>query len=123
MIMPKIWRTSQEVEVENVGDNIFVLYFRNVVDRKRVLEGGPWSFDNALSVLEVPSGFGDFSDMEFRWTPFWIQFHNIPLLCMTKQIGMQLGQHIGTVKGIVLASFFKYVFALTFKSPYVEHYV
>ncbi|KAL5739616.1 hypothetical protein ACOSQ2_028796 [Xanthoceras sorbifolium] len=43
--------------------------------------------------------------MKFRWTPFWIQFHNIPLLCMMKQIGMRLGQHIRTVKEIDVGSF------------------
>ncbi|KAH7557304.1 hypothetical protein JRO89_XS11G0111800 [Xanthoceras sorbifolium] len=42
--------------------------------------------------------------MEFRWTTFWIQIHNIPLICMTKQIGIRLGQHIGTVKEIDVGS-------------------
>ncbi|KAL5757093.1 hypothetical protein ACOSQ2_021839 [Xanthoceras sorbifolium] len=82
----------------------FVFYFTNAMDRKRVLEGGPWNFDNALLVLEIPTGFGDLTDMEFRWTPIWIQIHNIPLICMTKQIGFQLGQHIGTVKEIDVGS-------------------
>ncbi|KAH7548541.1 hypothetical protein JRO89_XS14G0159300 [Xanthoceras sorbifolium] len=77
---------------------------RNAMDHKRVLEGGPWNFDNALLVPEIPTGFGDFTNMEFRWTTFWIQIHNIPPICMTKQVGIQLGQHIGTVKEIDVGS-------------------
>ncbi|KAH7566568.1 hypothetical protein JRO89_XS08G0190500 [Xanthoceras sorbifolium] len=68
------------------------------MDRKPVLMGGPWSFDNALRVLEIPTGFGDFAKMQFQWMKFWIQIHNVPLICMTKNIGLFLGQSIGMVK-------------------------
>ncbi|KAL5753227.1 hypothetical protein ACOSQ2_023734 [Xanthoceras sorbifolium] len=62
--------------------------------------GGPWNFDNALLVLQIPSGYGDFSEMSFQWSDFWIQIHNAPLICMTKNIGLMLGERIGKVKDI-----------------------
>ncbi|KAL5776431.1 hypothetical protein ACOSP7_009357 [Xanthoceras sorbifolium] len=98
MIIPKTWRTSQEVVVENVKDNIFVFYFKKSRDRKRVSEGRPWSFDNGLLVLEALTGLSDFTDMDFRWVPFWVQVHNIPLICMTKNVRLLLSRHLGTVK-------------------------
>ncbi|KAL5813579.1 hypothetical protein ACOSQ3_024342 [Xanthoceras sorbifolium] len=36
--------------------------------------------------------------MRFDKTEFWIQIHNVPLLCMTKEIGLFLGRQIGLVK-------------------------
>ncbi|KAH7570831.1 hypothetical protein JRO89_XS05G0200800 [Xanthoceras sorbifolium] len=37
---------------------------RNAIDRKRVLMGGPWNFDNAMLVLEVPTGIGKVKDID-----------------------------------------------------------
>ncbi|KAL5741836.1 hypothetical protein ACOSP7_028568 [Xanthoceras sorbifolium] len=49
-----IWRTKNEVEVESIGVNLFVFRFGCFWDRKRVLEGGLWSFDkNLLALKEV----------------------------------------------------------------------
>ncbi|KAL5816006.1 hypothetical protein ACOSQ3_024384 [Xanthoceras sorbifolium] len=60
-IIPKIWRTTQEVEIEILRDNIFGFHFRNQTDRKRVLAGGPWSFDGSILMLEEPRDVGELS--------------------------------------------------------------
>ncbi|KAL5787998.1 hypothetical protein ACOSP7_004947 [Xanthoceras sorbifolium] len=99
-LIARIWRTAHPVEVENVRNNIFAFYFHNLIDRKRVLIGGPWNFDNALLVLEAPNGYGDFAEMEFRWSEFWIQVHNVPLICMTKVVGLLIEEKIRGVKDI-----------------------
>ncbi|KAH7550598.1 hypothetical protein JRO89_XS13G0228500 [Xanthoceras sorbifolium] len=62
-----------------------------------MLKGGPWSFDNALLVLEVPTGSGSLANMRFGYAEFWVQLHNVPLLCLTKDIGYFLGSQIGQV--------------------------
>ncbi|KAH7572176.1 hypothetical protein JRO89_XS04G0215500 [Xanthoceras sorbifolium] len=49
---------------------------------------------------EIPSGYGDFSEMKFCWSDFWIQIHNASLVCMTKSVGLLLEQQIGKVKDI-----------------------
>ncbi|TXG57376.1 hypothetical protein EZV62_018689 [Acer yangbiense] len=72
----------------------------NQKDRRRVLIGEPWSFDNFLIVLAKPNGKGDILNIPFNKTAFWVQIHNVPLLCMTKQIGSFLGSLIGDVEEI-----------------------
>ncbi|KAL5772827.1 hypothetical protein ACOSP7_012443 [Xanthoceras sorbifolium] len=62
--------------------------------------GGPWSFDKCLIVLEEPRGDGKFLDMGFSHVQFWVQLHNVPLVCMTKEIGWALGNKIGRVMDI-----------------------
>ncbi|KAL5735075.1 hypothetical protein ACOSP7_032936 [Xanthoceras sorbifolium] len=91
----KIWRTQQLVDVEVIWDNIFVFQFRNQQDRKRVLLGGPWSFDRGLLVLEVPLGVGNISRMQFTKAEFWIQVHNIPIFCMNREVGSFVGSQLG----------------------------
>ncbi|TXG49086.1 hypothetical protein EZV62_024961 [Acer yangbiense] len=96
----RIWRTLECVDVEVINGNIFSFTFKNDRDRQHVLNGGPWSFDKALLVLEAPVGKGDIQGMQFNRVVFWIQIHNIPLLCMTSEIGQFLSGMIGEVKEI-----------------------
>ncbi|KAL5796491.1 hypothetical protein ACOSQ2_001311 [Xanthoceras sorbifolium] len=67
-----IWRTKSEVEVESIGVNLFVFCFGCFWDRKRVLEGGPWSFDKNLLALKEAVGIGRVSDIDFSLVPFWV---------------------------------------------------
>ncbi|KAK9190351.1 hypothetical protein WN943_018955 [Citrus x changshan-huyou] len=52
--MQQAWKTTKEIKVESLGDNIFVFKFAVEHDKKRVLTEGPWHFDKALIVLVEP---------------------------------------------------------------------
>ena len=51
-VMQREWRTSREVKIEDLGDNVFMFKFGTEA-------GGPWHFDRALIVLTEPAGIGD----------------------------------------------------------------
>lgn len=59
--------------------------------------GGPWHFDRSLLVLAEPAGIGDINDQTFTHSTFWVQIHNIPILCMNKEAIQKLGGKIGEV--------------------------
>ncbi|TXG48866.1 hypothetical protein EZV62_024741 [Acer yangbiense] len=82
-VMTSVWRVSEGVDIEWAEGNIFVLNFKNLEDRKRILSGGPW---NTVIVFEKPTGEGDILNMSFSKVEFWIQIHNLPLICMTEDI-------------------------------------
>lgn len=84
----QIWKTVQGVKIENTGDNKFIFQFKSALDRKRILNGGPWNFDRALIALAEFSGVGDISKVEFTKASFWVQIHNLPVICMTKEMGI-----------------------------------
>ncbi|KAK2636108.1 hypothetical protein Ddye_030900 [Dipteronia dyeriana] len=94
------WKVKEEVVIEIVTGNIFLFTFKNANDKRHVLADGPWIFGKALIVLEEPQGTGDISCMKFNRVEFWVQIHNVPLLCMNKEIGMFLGGMIGEVTDI-----------------------
>ncbi|TXG71339.1 hypothetical protein EZV62_006274 [Acer yangbiense] len=99
-IMPKIWRTMAEVEIEVIDGNMFSFTFKNEHDRFQVLQGGRWSFNKSILVLSAPRGMGVVHEMSFSEVTFWVQIHNVPLLCMTKDIGVFLGSMIEKVQEI-----------------------
>ncbi|TXG53192.1 hypothetical protein EZV62_022361 [Acer yangbiense] len=96
-VIGKIWRVNEGFEIESVTGNVYTFYFKNENDRQRVMSGGLWSFDNALMVLVKPEGKGTIESIQFRVTEFWVQIHQVPILCMTKKIGWVLGSLIGEV--------------------------
>jgi hypothetical protein len=58
---------------------------------RRVLDGRPWSFDRQILVINEFDRSIPPSQMVFMHSPFWVQMHNMPLLCMTKGIREKIG--------------------------------
>ncbi|KAK1550302.1 hypothetical protein Q3G72_016977 [Acer saccharum] len=100
--MTSVWRVSGGVEIEWVEGNIFAFHFTNMEDRKWILTGGPWNFDRAMIIFDESVRDGDVQSLSFSRVEFWIQIHNIPILCMTEDIGIFLGKMIGEVREIDL---------------------
>ncbi|KAL5787533.1 hypothetical protein ACOSP7_004482 [Xanthoceras sorbifolium] len=98
-----IWRTKKEVEVESIGVNLFVFRFGCFWDRKRVLEGGPWSFDKNLLALKEAVGIGRVSEIDFSLVPFWVQIYDLPLACMNRDMGVLINVQQPLKRGLRFA--------------------
>ncbi|TXG63928.1 hypothetical protein EZV62_010922 [Acer yangbiense] len=90
------------VELEALDGNVFAAYFKNTDDRKFIQAGGPWTFDRSIIAFEEPTGTREIEHMNFNRVDFWVQIHNLPLLCMTEDIGTFLGNMIGKVSDVDL---------------------
>ncbi|XVF68232.1 hypothetical protein PTKIN_Ptkin10aG0188700 [Pterospermum kingtungense] len=59
--MASIWQPRKGINIKEITPHLFAFQFFHMVDLKRVLEGGPWTFDNHLLLLhslspgEIPS--------------------------------------------------------------------
>ncbi|XP_050217629.1 uncharacterized protein LOC126668481 [Mercurialis annua] len=98
--MSFVWRTKEPMVVEMIGINQFVIHFGSMEDKIRVLGGGPWNLEDWLIALENPSGLGDHNDAKFDTIPFWVQIHNLSLLCQNREAGRSLGAQIGSVEEV-----------------------
>lgn len=54
------------------------------------MEGRPRSFDRQILVINELDGNTLPSQMKFSMSPFWVQVHDMPLVCMTKGIGVNV---------------------------------
>ena len=84
--MQQVWRSIKEVKVESLGEKIFIFRFASEGEKKRILHGGTWHFNNSLMVLTKPTGVGNIKQQNFTYTLFWVQLHNAPIMCMDKDI-------------------------------------
>ncbi|KAK3225038.1 hypothetical protein Dsin_004900 [Dipteronia sinensis] len=69
-VVPIIWRTLEGFEIKVIDGNTFSFTFKNEDDRRRILQGGPWRFDNALLIIEEPTGKWDIQNMSFNKVAF-----------------------------------------------------
>ncbi|KAK3218790.1 hypothetical protein Dsin_012760 [Dipteronia sinensis] len=96
-LIKQIWNSFGQVKVELVGDNTFMFYFIYREDWNRVWQRGPWHFGNSLIVLEKLDGLGNIFTLGFSKADFWVQIHDIPILCMNRRIAKWLAEQIGEV--------------------------
>jgi hypothetical protein len=43
------------------------------------------------------------AQMKFTHSPFWIQVHNMPLICMNKAVGTEIGESLGVLEDVDVA--------------------
>ncbi|KAK3198883.1 hypothetical protein Dsin_022298 [Dipteronia sinensis] len=99
-VIRRIWQVVKGLDIESVTGNMFTFHFRDEDDMSRVISGSPWSFDDALIALERPSGKVTVESLGFNRADFWVQIHQVPIRCMSKDIGWFLGGMIGDVMDV-----------------------
>lgn len=98
--MQQAWRTNKEIKVEGLGDNTFIFKLLLKSEKKRILYGGPWHFDRSLLVITKQRGMGDVKRQDFTHASFWVQIHNMPIMCMDREIIKEIGGRIGEVQEV-----------------------
>ncbi|TXG53122.1 hypothetical protein EZV62_022291 [Acer yangbiense] len=66
-------------------------------DRNWVWHRGPWHFGKSLIVLEKLEVSGNISKLGFNRADFWVQIHDIPIMCMNRRTARWLAEQIREV--------------------------
>lgn len=94
--MAAIWKPNKGVLFKNIGNDRFLIQFFHKLDIAKVLDGGPWSFDNHPMIVHKLR-LGDVPHrVPLNTLPFWVQIYNIPHGLFTERVGKSLGNFIGT---------------------------
>lgn len=91
-----IWRPAMGITIKDIKPGLFLFQFYHQDDFDWVRKGGPWSFDNALLVMNVIKTGEDPTKVALVEMDFWIQIYNLPVGYMSEAIGKQLGNFFGT---------------------------
>jgi hypothetical protein len=94
------WRPTRSLSFKVLGDNVFIVEFEYEWDKSRVLEGRQWIFDGNLFSVEEFDGCSSSAEIAFDQTAFWVWMINLPLACMGKEVGYQIGATMGTVEDV-----------------------
>lgn len=91
-----IWRPARGMTVKDLKPGLFLFQFYHIDDMEWVLNGGPWSFDNAMLVLSKINVGEDPLEVPLFSLQFWIQLFGVPSGLMTEAAGKQLGNFFGS---------------------------
>lgn len=94
--IPKIWGTEGKVQLKKVGKNLYICKFKSRKTKNRVVNGGPWIYDKAIILFDEPKGDRGIKSLEFRYTTFWVHFHNLPVVCLNRKYATVLANSIGS---------------------------
>ncbi|XP_075665200.1 uncharacterized protein LOC142634831 [Castanea sativa] len=99
-VLKTVWRTEENFEVYDMGDNKIIFHFSLKEDLDKVLLLSPWSFDKYLLILHQLSTEEAVTKVKFNNASFWVQIHGLPTMCQTKEAGVVIGGTLGKVEKV-----------------------
>ncbi|KAI9113507.1 hypothetical protein K1719_015434 [Acacia pycnantha] len=97
-MIKQAWNMLQiQIDVLELGGNAYMYTFGKEDDYIRVLRGRPWYISGCLMNIQEWTEYMVLSDGRFNKSPFWVQFHNVPLKAMTVSNLMKMGKRMGEV--------------------------
>lgn len=92
----RAWGSPENLHIVEVGDNLFHFRFDSETCLRKVLNGGPWNFDNYLLILQEWEPGMKAEQVSFQLVPFWIQLWGLPFEFVNPMIGEIIGKRLGT---------------------------
>lgn len=100
-----VWKPNKGLQIMEVGEELFIVKFGDEKDKKKVLDMSPWNYEKQLILLQEFEGEQAPTEITLKWSPFWIQIHNLPLKSRTRETGRAIGSTLGEVLDIDVAEF------------------
>jgi hypothetical protein len=86
------------LKIQEIEGNILQFFMDDTMDREIILLGNPWIFRNSWLIIQPWDRNTDPSLLDFEHASMWIQLLGYPTHCKTKQIGISIGELLGTLE-------------------------
>lgn len=84
--MADIWQPGKGIMVKGLSDSVYVFQFYHQCDLKKVIDGGPWTYDNLLLILHPLKPGENPLELQLFFANFWIQIYDVPASYMTEAV-------------------------------------
>ena len=101
--MRMLWKQNKGVQINEIGEELFLAEFGDGRDKKRIMDMSPWTYEKQLILLKEFEGEQAPKDIQLWQSPFWVQIHNLPLHSRTREIGWEIGSKLGEVVEVDVA--------------------
>lgn len=94
-VMASLWRPKEGMEVHDLGGARYSFVFYHPLDLQKVIEGGPWSFEQSMLVCYQVAGNEDLHTVKLHEVDIWIQIYDMPKGFISEKILKSVGDSIG----------------------------
>nr|XP_023883466.1 uncharacterized protein LOC111995768 [Quercus suber] len=96
----RAWGLENSLQIIEVGPNLFQFKFQTEFDMARILQDGPWSFDNQLLLLQRWQKGMTVRNIRLEHASLWIQIWGAPFDMVSPQVAREVGNRIGKVEEV-----------------------
>jgi hypothetical protein len=93
--MADLWKPVKGVTIKEATTGKFLFHFAHPLDMEAVLNGGPWTFDNNMLILERVQLGMQIEQIPLTYVNMWVQVHDLPMGFMKEKVGTELANYIG----------------------------
>ena len=98
-----IWKPIKGVQINEIGDDLFLVEFGEGRDKKRVMDMSPRTYEKQLILLKEFVGDQVPKEILLWQSPFWVQIHNLPLNGRIRETGWEISSKLGEVMEVDVA--------------------
>ncbi|KAK4433996.1 hypothetical protein Salat_0562300 [Sesamum alatum] len=99
-----VFNPIKGLDIRLIENGRFLFNFVHHLDRKRVMDNGPWAFEKNLLILRVLEEDDDPAAINLDWADFFVHVHGLSLGRMSRNMAEFIGNQIGKFRDIELNS-------------------
>ncbi|KAJ1382959.1 Zinc finger, CCHC-type [Sesbania bispinosa] len=99
-ILAQAWRLNEELQISDMGPDVFLFQFQEAKQAKKVLEDGPWYVMGHLLSLQTWVPEVSVFEVNYDYVSFWIQLHGLPLEYMNTRNAIKVAKLLGEVVSV-----------------------
>ena len=96
----RAWGLVNDLQISEVGINLFQFKFPSEYELNRILKGGPWTFDNQLLMLTQWSVGMSANNVVLEHASLWVQIWRVPFDMMSPKVASEVGNKLGVVEDV-----------------------
>lgn len=94
-VMASIWRPKEGMEIHDIGGYKYSFVFYHIMDVRKVVEGGPWSFEQNMLIYKQVTEMEDLQVVDLNEVEIWVQVHDVPKGFISENIMKSVGMYVG----------------------------
>lgn len=94
-VLAALWRPKEGVEIHDLGGQRYSFVFYHVLDIQKVIDGGPWTFEQNLLVFHRLGENEDPHTVPLNKMDIWLQIYDMPMGMLSEKIVQSIGNYVG----------------------------
>lgn len=94
-VIASLWWPREGMEVHDIGGQRYSFVFYHPLDMQKVLDGGPWTFEQSLLITHLLQEGEDPQHVLLNYMDIWVQLYEIPSGCFSEKIIQGIGNYVG----------------------------